>query len=137
MFPDARFGQLRKRGIVIEYNDLRGRGHCRPSRRIRRGAAGRGGGFGFEVRAALKLEGEKLSGKVSTTFTRTTETEITNASFKDGNISFETERERSDGTISVTKYSGKMDGDTIKGRMEFEFREELQKATWEATRVEE
>ncbi len=102
-----------------------------PGGRSGGGGAGRGGGFRSEV--VLKLEGDKLTGKMKG---RSGDTEITNATFKDGNISFEVERERF-GTVTVTKYWGVLDGDSIQGKSEFEFNEELRTVDWVPTRVEE
>ncbi len=98
-----------------------------------RGGGGRGGGFRAEGRMTLKYEHGKLTGKVKG---RTEDTEITNATFANGKIAFEVERERF-GTMTVTKYWGTLDGDTITGKSEFEFGEELRTVDWEATRVEE
>lgn len=98
-----------------------------------RGAGGRGGGFRAEGRMTLKYENGKLTGKVKG---RTEDTEITNATFENGKIAFEVERERF-GTTTITKYWGTLDGDTITGKSEFEFGEELRKVDWEATRVED
>jgi hypothetical protein len=98
------------------------------------GGGGRGGGgFRFETRMTLKYEEGKLTGKIKG---RTTDTEITNAKFENGKISFDYERERF-GTVTVTKYWGTIDGDTIKGKQEFEWEEELRTVDWVATRVDE
>jgi hypothetical protein len=94
---------------------------------------GRGGGFRFESRMVLNYDQGKLTGKVKG---RTTDTEITNAKFENGKIEFEVERERF-GVTTLTKYWGVLDGDTIKGKSEFETNEELRTVDWEATRVDE
>jgi hypothetical protein len=99
------------------------------------GGGGRGGGVGFrfETRMTLKYEDGKLTGKIKG---RTSDTEITNAKFENGKISFEYERERG-GVVYVSKYWGTIDGETIKGKQEYEFEDELRTVDWEATRVDE
>jgi hypothetical protein len=61
------------------------------------------------------------------------ETKIEDASFKDGEIKFTVTRERG-GTKTVSKYSGKLMGDTIKGTIESDRGGEAQKREWEAKR---
>ncbi len=61
------------------------------------------------------------------------ETAIEEASFKDGTVAFSVTRER-DGQKRTTKYNGKVDGDTIKGKSEFERNGEKQSRDWEAKR---
>ena len=97
------------------------------------GGGGRGGGFRFETRMTLKYEDGKLTGKIKG---RSSDTEITNAKFENGKISFEYERERG-GVVYLSKYWGTIDGETIKGKQEFEFNDELRTVDWEATRVDE
>lgn len=63
----------------------------------------------------LKLEGDKLTGSVPGP--KDTEINIENATFKEGQISFTVTRERNDQKV-ITKYSGKLDGDTITGKFE-------------------
>lgn len=65
----------------------------------------------------LKLEGEKLSGSVAGP--KGTEINIENATFKEGQVSFSVTRERNEKKIT-TKFSGKLDGDTITGTSEIE-----------------
>jgi hypothetical protein len=81
--------------------------------------AGRGGGGGGgqtrEVTAKLKLEGDKLTGTVAG---RNGDTAIEEGTFKDDTVSFQVTRERN-GQKTVTKYSGKLSGDTITGTVEF------------------
>ena len=88
----------------------------------------------FESSAKLELDDKgKLKGKAKL---RTTEVDIKNAKFKDGEVSFDVVRER-DGVETVTTYRGKLDGDTIKGETESEFGGELRKREWIATRDDE
>jgi hypothetical protein len=92
------------------------------------------GTFRSQSSAKLELDSKgKLKGKAKL---RTTEVDIKNAHFKDGEVSFDVVRER-DGVETVTTYRGKLDGDTIKGESEFEFGGELRKREWVATREDE
>jgi hypothetical protein len=88
----------------------------------------------FESSVKLELDGkDKLKGKSKI---RTTEVDIKNGKYKNGEISFEVVRER-DGVETVTFYSGKLDGDTIRGETEFEFGNEVRKREWIATRADD
>jgi len=79
----------------------------------------------------LKLEGDKLTGALLGRNNQ--ETAIGDASYKDGTVSFTVTRER-DGNKFVTKYTGKVEGDTIKGKTEFERNGQKQERDWEAKR---
>ena len=92
-----------------------------------------GGGFRAESALTLKQEGERLTGKLTTT--RAGESEIKKGRFKNGHISFETERER-DGETFTNRYSGKLSGDKILGHMELNFFGQPRTNKWEATRVD-
>lgn len=87
-----------------------------------------------EVTLKLKLEGEKLTGSMSGR--NGSETEIQDGTFKDGDISFNLVRERN-GNKMTSKFSGKLSGDTIKGKTEFERNGQSQSRDWEAKRVKE
>ena len=90
--------------------------------------------FGDQAReftVKLKLEGDKLTGAM--VGRDGGETAIEEASFKDGTVAFSVTRER-DGQKRTTKYNGKLDGDTIKGKSEFERNGEKQSRDWEAKR---
>jgi hypothetical protein len=84
----------------------------------------------------LKLEGDKLTGAVIGRNDQ--ETAIEDAKYKDGELSFAVTRERN-GQKSTTKYSGKVSGDTIKGKVERPARGggEATTTDWEAKRVVE
>jgi hypothetical protein len=87
----------------------------------------------FESTLKLELDGkDKLKGKAKL---RTTEVDIKEGKYKDGEISFEVVRER-DGVETVTLYRGKLDGDTIRGESEFEFGGQVRTREWIATRVD-
>src|SRR5262245_41283003 len=73
------------------------------------------GGQTREQTLKLKLEGDKLTG--SLIGRNNEETKIEDATFKDGEIAFKVTREFG-GRKSVTKYTGKLSGDTIKGKTE-------------------
>jgi hypothetical protein len=82
-----------------------------------------------EVTLKLKLEGDKLTGSIPGR--DNTETQITDATFKDGQIAFSVTRERN-GNKFTQKYSGKLDGNTIKGKIESERDGQTQSRDWEA-----
>ena len=79
----------------------------------------------------LKLEGDKLTGKISGR--DNTESDIEDAAFKDDQVSFTVTRERN-GQKFVIKYKGKLEGDTIKGKSEFERDGQKQSRDWDAKR---
>ena len=78
----------------------------------------------------LKQDGEKLSGSYTNQFGAA---EITDGSPKDGDISFKVKREFN-GQPFVIKYSGKLSGDKITGKCEFDINGEPRKLEWEAKR---
>lgn len=80
----------------------------------------------------LKLEGDKLTGAM--VGRNNMETAIGDATFKDDTVSFTVTRER-DGNKFVTKYNGKLDGDTIKGKTESERDGQKRERDWEAKRA--
>jgi hypothetical protein len=81
----------------------------------------------------FKVEGDKVTGTVSGR--DNTETAIEGATFKDGTLSFSVTREFNNNKFTI-KYSGKLDGDTIKGTREMPGRNggEAVKRDWEAKR---
>jgi hypothetical protein len=84
-----------------------------------------------EFSLKLKADGEKLTGKFISA--NGMETDIEDGKFKDGEVSFKVTRERG-GNKFVIKYKGKVSGDTIKGKSEFERDGETQSRDWEAKR---
>jgi len=78
----------------------------------------------------LKAEGEKLTGTVSG---RQNDTAIEQGKIKGEEISFQVTREFN-GNKMVIKYTGKVGGDTIKGKSESERDGQPQKRDWEAKR---
>jgi hypothetical protein len=82
-----------------------------------------------EMTLKLKLEGDKLTGAM--VGRNSQETAIEEASFKDGQVVFSVTRERN-GEKTKTKYTAKLDGDTLKGKSE---RDGAQRSRdWEAKR---
>lgn len=80
----------------------------------------------------LKLDGDKLTGTMPGRDGQ--ERQIENGSFKDGTVSFTVTRER-DGNKFVSKYSGKVEGDKITGKIESERDGQTQSRDWTATRA--
>jgi hypothetical protein len=80
----------------------------------------------------LKLEGDKLTGAMVGRDGQ--ETAISDGKYKDGELSFSVTRERQ-GQKFTTKYSGKITGDTIKGKTEFERQGQTMSRDWEAKRA--
>ena len=86
-----------------------------------------------DVTLTLKLEGDKLTGSVPGR--NNTETAIEEGTFKDGELNFKVTRTRNDQKFT-TKYSGKLEGDTIKGTIESPGRDgQVRSREWTATRV--
>ncbi len=81
---------------------------------------GRGGGPGVERTLMLDLKDGKLTGTLKGyegPRGQIPDITLTDASFKDGAIAFSTELQFGDNKF-VIKYTGKLDGDTIKGSIE-------------------
>jgi hypothetical protein len=78
----------------------------------------------------LKVEGKKVTGTLGR---GDNETKIEEGTYKDGEVSFKVTRERN-GEKFTTTYTGKVDGDTLKGKSEFERNGEKMKRDFEAKR---
>lgn len=78
----------------------------------------------------LKLDGDKLTGTVAG---RQQDTEIKEAKIKDGEISFKVTREFQ-GNSMTQQFTGKITGDTIKGKIKSERDGQPQERDWEAKR---
>jgi hypothetical protein len=87
-----------------------------------------------ETKLKLKLEDNKLTGAVVGRDGQ--ETAIQDAKFDDGTVSFTVVRERN-GQKMIRKFSGKISGDTIKGKSESERDGQTQSRDWEAKRVKD
>lgn len=83
----------------------------------------------FDITLKLKYADSKLSGDMKVD--DNPETKIEDATFKDGEVAFSVTRERN-GQKFVTKYKGKVDGDTIKGTAETERDGQTRSREWEA-----
>jgi hypothetical protein len=101
--------------------------------------AGRNGGTPRVSTLKLKVDGDKLTGSITTPGRQgadPTTTNIENGKVKDDEISFSVTREFG-GNKVTQKYSGKISGDNIKGKMEFDRNGEAQSRPWEAKRSTE
>ena len=90
----------------------------------------RPGGEAVEIKLDLKAEGEKLTGKI---YSGERETEITDGVFKNDEVTFKSVRERN-GNKFVMTYKGKVEGDAIKGTVEFQTPDQSRSRPWEAIR---
>ncbi len=90
------------------------------------------GGQSREATLKLKLEHHQLTGVY--VGRNGEETAIQDAKYKDGDVSFTVVRERN-GQKMTSKYTGKVCGDTIKGKIEFERQGQPQSRDWEAKRA--
>jgi len=84
----------------------------------------------IESSARLSQEGEKVTGVVNSRFG---ETEISEGSVKEEDVRFQIKRER-DGQAFVINYAGKVSGDKITGKMDFQRDGETRSRDWEAKR---
>ena len=84
-----------------------------------------------EFTLKLKLEDGKLTGAMMGPNNQ--ETAIEDATFKDGEVAFAVTRERNGQKFTI-KYKGKVSGDTITGKSEFERNGETRSRDWEAKR---
>jgi hypothetical protein len=91
-----------------------------------------------EYTAKLKMEGDKLTGVVISPGrdNENQETAISDAKFKDGEISFTVTRTFNDRKFT-SKYTGKVSDDSIKGKIERERDGKSQSTDWEAKREKE
>ncbi len=98
---------------------------------------GRNGGPDQKMTLKLKVDGDKLTGTLTSPSRDggTTDTKIADGKVKGEEISFTITREFN-GNKMVQKYSGKV-GDTIKGKIEFERNGETQSRDWEAKKASE
>ena len=103
----------------------------------RGGGGGGGGGTPREATLMLSVKDGKLTGKLTSPGRGGGEavvTEISNASCKGDTVSFSVEREFG-GNKVVSKYSGKLEGDTITGKIDGPGRDgQSQQRDWVAKR---
>jgi hypothetical protein len=83
-----------------------------------------------ESTLTLKLDGDKLTGSLAG---RNGDTAISKATLKGDEIAFEVTREIN-GNSMTSKYSGKLSGDTIKGKIETTRDGEARSRDWDAKR---
>ncbi len=83
------------------------------------------------VTLKLKLEGDKLTGAI--VGRNNMETAVSDATYKDGDIAFSVVRERN-GMKMTTKYTGKLSGDGIKGKIETDRNGQTNTQDWDAKR---
>jgi len=83
------------------------------------------------VTMKLKQDGDKVTGTVSGM--NNSETEIKDGMIKDGTISFTVTRTFNDQSFT-TKYNGKIEGDSIKGKTTSERNGQTRERDWEAKR---
>ena len=96
----------------------------------------RGGGEGRKMTLKLKTDGEKLTGALTMPGRQggdPVETAIGDGKVKGDEISFTITREFNNNKM-VSKYSGKVSEDTIKGKIESERNGETTSRDWEAKR---
>jgi hypothetical protein len=86
-----------------------------------------------ERKLKLKQDGDKLTGA---SIWNDTETAIEEGKIKDGEVTFQVTRER-DGTKFTINYKGKVEGDSLKGKIEGTFGGEARSYDWDAKRVKE
>ena len=99
---------------------------------------GRNGGADQKMTLKLKVDGEKLTGTLSSPGRdgQTTETAIAEGKVKGEEISFTVTREFN-GNKMLAKYNGKVSADAIKGKIETERNGDTQSRDWEAKRQAE
>ena len=85
----------------------------------------------MEMVGDLKLADGKLTGTI--TGRNNMKIDISDATFKDGEVAFTMVRERN-GNNRTSKYKGKLDGDSIKGKIDAEVGGQSQSIDWEAKR---
>jgi hypothetical protein len=90
-------------------------------------------GGGREVTLTLKQDGEKLTGTVTG---MGGETDIQEGTFKDGQLSFKIVRSRG-GMDTITTYTGRFEGDVLKGKAETDQNGRKVPRDWEAHRAKE
>ncbi|MFO0909538.1 MAG: hypothetical protein U0794_14485 [Isosphaeraceae bacterium] len=88
-------------------------------------------GQDFNSTLKLKQDGDKLTGTYKGG--QGEPVEIKEASIKNGELDFKVERERN-GNVFTIHYTGKLDGDTIKGKTEMTINGEARSRDWEAKR---
>ncbi|MGA2499047.1 MAG: hypothetical protein ABSH20_15000 [Tepidisphaeraceae bacterium] len=94
---------------------------------------GRNNGPARESVLKLKQDGEKLTGTINSGGQNATDVEIKEGSIKGADITFKVVRTRNNQDMTIT-YTGKLDGDTITGKIAFGTGDPRD---WKATRAKE
>jgi hypothetical protein len=89
------------------------------------------GGQQLDLSLTLKRDGDKLTGSLALPMGDAIE--IKDGTFKDDEVAFKVVFERNGNTMT-SKYKGKVEGDTIKGKIERERNGEAVMRDWEAKR---
>ena len=99
---------------------------------------GRDGGAERKSTLKLKLEGDKVTGKLSAPGRggQSSDVEISEGKLKGNEISFNVTREFGGNKVTA-KYSGKISGDSIKGKVETDRDGQTRARDWEAKRETE
>lgn len=99
---------------------------------------GRNGGADRKMTLKLKVEGEKVTGTLSSPGQggEDVKSELEDGKIKGDEITFAVTREFN-GNKRTMKYNGKISADAIKGKTEFERNGETQSRDWEAKRATE
>ena len=90
-------------------------------------------GTKVETTFDLKQDGDKVTGTVSGMGGQ--KTEISDGAIKDGLLTFKVVRER-EGNKFTVEYSGKLDGDVLKGKSAMEFNGNKREREFEAKRAD-
>jgi len=91
-------------------------------------------GNDVEYKIELKQDGDKVTG---TLYRGNAKSKIEEGAIKDGQLTFKTSRTRN-GNTTFTTYTGKLDGDTIKGKIETPSRNgDTTSRDWEAKRAKD
>ena len=92
---------------------------------------GRNGGAERKSVLKLKTEGDKLTGTING---RQEDIKITDGKLTGDEVSFKVSRSGQNGNTFTQKYTGKVSGDSIKGKVTFDRNGEEQSRDWEAKR---
>ena len=92
---------------------------------------GRNGGPERKSVLKLKTEGDKLTGTING---RQEDIKITDGKVTGDEVSFKVSRSGQNGNTFTQKYTGKVSGDSIKGKVTFDRNGEEQTRDWEAKR---
>ncbi|MGC4005584.1 MAG: hypothetical protein QM811_21700 [Pirellulales bacterium] len=87
-----------------------------------------------EYTADLKVEGDKVTGTVSSSAKKGTPVAIEDGKIEGDKVSFKVSRANKEGTKIVSEYSGKVEGDTLKGTFVNDASKGKQ-TDWSATRA--